>query len=147
MSVIDVVADAIAEGMCLSGTQPLKVAVGEHFAKSQQTYVAPKNSGSKQKIYMCAGYNSGCKDEIRAYKIGTGEWRVHTAIATHNPCSGGDTTGRSGAFGKVAKQALNDNPGLQGVNHPTKRLTTACTCVRAISLIPLGILRASVSWL
>ena len=32
-------------------------------------------------------------------------------------------------------------------NHQTKRLTTACTCVRAIPIIPLGILRASVSWL
>ena len=37
MSDIDVVDDAIAEGMCLSGTQPLEVAVGEHFAKSQRT--------------------------------------------------------------------------------------------------------------
>ena len=117
MSDIDVVDDAIAEGMCFSGTQPLKVAVGEHFAKSQRIYVASKSSGSKQKIYMCAGHNSGCKAEIRAYKIrGTGEWRVHTVIATHNPCAGGDTTGRSGAFGKVARQALNDNAGLQGVN-------------------------------
>jgi len=32
MSDIDVVDDAIAEGMCFSGTQPL-MAVGEHFAK------------------------------------------------------------------------------------------------------------------
>ena len=33
-------------------------------------------------------------------------------------CSGGDTTGRSGAFNKVAinRRALNDNSGLQGVN-------------------------------
>ena len=73
MSDIDVVDDAIAEGMCFSGTQPLKVAVIEHFAKSQRTYVASKNSGSKHKIYMCAGHNSRCKAEIRAYKIGTGE--------------------------------------------------------------------------
>ena len=100
MSVMDVVADAIAEGMCLSGTQPLKVAVGEHFATSQRTYVESKNSGSEQKIYMCAGHNSGCKAEIRAHKIGTGEWRVHTVIATHNPSSGGDTIGRSGALAK-----------------------------------------------
>ena len=116
MSGVDVVDDAIAEGMCFSGTQPLNVTVGEHFAKSQPTYVASKNSGSKQKIYMCAGHNRGCKAERRAYKIGTGEWLVHTVIATHNPCSGCDTTGRSGAFGKVARQALNDNAGLQGVN-------------------------------
>ena len=33
MSDIDLVDDAIAEGTCFSGTQPLKVAVGEHFAK------------------------------------------------------------------------------------------------------------------
>ena len=33
MSDIDVVDDAIGEGMCFSGTQPREVAVGEHFAK------------------------------------------------------------------------------------------------------------------
>ena len=36
MSDIDVIDDSIAEGMCFSGTQPLKVDVGEHFAKSQR---------------------------------------------------------------------------------------------------------------
>ena len=55
MSDIDVVDDAIAEGMCFSGTQPLKAAVGEHFAKCQRTNVASKNTALERRSTCALG--------------------------------------------------------------------------------------------
>ena len=48
-----------------------------------------------------------------------------------------ETTYHSYVFARCCQQG----------NHQIKKTTTACTCVRAIPLMPLGIFRASVSWL
>lgn len=114
---MDATGQACVADACFARTKDLQVAVGILFATYQRSHVSSSNSGSRQKIYLCAGHKTGCKAEVRAYKVkGTGEWRVHKVSTDHTGCSGGNTTGRSAALAGIARQALNDNPQLQGIS-------------------------------
>ncbi|CAN0255596.1 unnamed protein product [Scytosiphon promiscuus] len=67
-------------------------------------------------MYNCSGHSSGCQALVRAYKPAKAdEWKVHKVHSDHTGCSGGSTPGRSAALGDIARQALNDNPDLQGI--------------------------------
>ena len=97
-------------------TKALRGAVAKEFKRCGRSFSASKNGGSRQKIYLCSGRDGGCKAEVRAYKgAGSEEWKIHSVVSDHTGCSGGKTPGRSVAFDDVARQAMNDNPTLQGI--------------------------------
>eukprot|EP00904_Undaria_pinnatifida_P000873 jgi/Undpi1/10787/HiC_scaffold_29.g13235.m1 len=86
------------------------------FAEAGCSFVASRKGGGRQNMYLCSGHTTGCQAQVRACNKQSGdEWRVHTVNTTHTNCSGGKTPGRSAAFQRVANQAFNDNPHLQGV--------------------------------
>ena len=109
-------AQALEEGAWFQDTKSLRAAAGEMFAEAGRSFVASRKGGDRQKMYLCSGHTTGCQAQVRAYKKqGGDEWRVHTVNTTHANCSGGTTPGRSAAFQRVANQAFNDNPHLQGI--------------------------------
>lgn len=103
-------------GACFATTKLLRSAVGERLAQDGRSFVASGTGGQRQKGYKCGGYTGGCPVNVRAYRKNGGEpWKVHTVVLVHiGGCTGGNTRGRSAAFGPTAKRALNDNPNLLG---------------------------------